>query len=107
MRGYRPDTRHINQGLAGASYSDFRRLKRVRLADDGRFTIWGPSPSPEREALLEESDTSAAQGDAAAEAASNRLKVPLRNKDVEALDREELSLFMCVSTCLWVSVGLR
>jgi hypothetical protein len=94
----RPDTRYIDRSLSGASYSDFRRLKRLRLANENRFTIWGPSPSPEPEPLLEESDPDvagrAADGPVTADAANGGEQAG-RSEELQALDQEELALFMC------------
>lgn len=97
-RTRRPDTRAIDDEIKVPSYSEFRRLKRLRLAElDQTYAFWPRSPSPEDEPLLR--DGSAEQdgterngectnGHAAAAA-------PRRNPALEAATQEELSLFMC------------
>lgn len=77
----------------GGSLSEFRRLKRLKLAETDAFCLWERSPVPEEEPLLLHEDTTAggaASGHEAAPAAA-----ALRNPALTALDDEELALFMC------------
>jgi hypothetical protein len=90
----RPDTRQVDAAVhGGGSFSEFRRLKRLKLAETDAFCLWGRSPSPEEEGLLcQEDDTArgAASGHEAAPSAA-----PQRSPALAALDGEELALFMC------------
>jgi hypothetical protein len=92
----RPDTRAIDAIIQAPSYSEFRRLKRLKLAESSRFTFWPRSPTPEPEALLATDDADGSDGVAAgANGRTKQPREPVRNPALTALDQEELSLFMC------------
>lgn len=93
----RPDTRALDKSIDAPDFAEFRRLKRLRLAEDAALTIWPRSPSPELEPLLAEDDSAAAAapGQPAAAAAAATEVVAEQDPEAAKLDQAELALFMC------------
>jgi hypothetical protein len=104
----RPDTRRVDGDVRAPAYGDFRRLKRLRLAEEAAgaaFAFWPRSPLPQDEPLLraEASAAAAVENDEAgasvrACAAARVAEAEARDPAEQALEVQEVGLFMCVAS---------
>ena len=92
----RPGTRHVDDRIDRGSYAEFRRLKRLKLAEDPEFLIWARSPSPMAEPLLAPPEAAAAAGTAATAPRREGKAAAEVLPEQKALDDEETALFLCV-----------
>lgn len=75
---------HVN------SYTEYRWQKRQKMTADKEWLIWGRSPSPIDEPLLEEDDEP--QGENPVVAGDRETDLDPAEADI---DQEELRIFMC------------
>jgi hypothetical protein len=86
----RPSKREIegDPSVQASSFTEYRLLKRQKMAERCEWLIWERSPPPMDEPLLQEQDDAAEQNPDVKDA-----PVPVKSAQEEALDQEELQLF--------------
>ena len=92
---FRPSRRDVEDdpSIQASSFAEYRRLKRQRMAERNEWLIWGRSPSPIHEPLLDnvdKPDNKEPRGKDAREEEASPAEVEI--------DKEELRLFMCVQS---------
>lgn len=101
---FRPSRRDVEDdpSIQASSFAEYRRLKRQRMAERNEWLIWGRSPSPIYEPLLDnvdEPDNKEPRGKDAREEEASPAEVEI--------DKEELRLFMCVQSAWFAIVFFR
>lgn len=92
---YRPSGRDVQDdpSIHASNYTEYRRLKRQRMAELNEWLIWGRSPSPIHEPLLDKDEKPASE---------QRIEEDAQPKEIDPaeaeLDKEELRLFMYAPT---------
>lgn len=79
--------------IQASSLTEYRQLKRKKMAERCEWLIWERSPPPMDEPLLQEEEEEPENAPAGVADADE----PAKSPQEEALDQEELMLFWCES----------